>query len=271
VTGVYKIGFVSKTVGLSPSTLRMWEEEFGLLTPERSNGGTRLYSDADIERARHIRRLLRHRGYTLEAIGRIMEEVRQVSPPTDDRVAIENIYLRDATHGVEIGEGRHMAMIQATLRRLVRAESLRQAAMILVAGVKTLTGAHSAGIGLYHWKSYTQVPVVSATGNSIGVSSQPPLPIAEFPRDWQRAIDAREPYSGSDLLRLELPVDVRSRVIQNRARSFHAEQLAIANEMVGILTITSARPGGVGRDAEAVCERLALAAGPAIHYFAHRL
>jgi hypothetical protein len=41
--------------------------------------------------------------------------------------------------------------------------------------------------------------------------------------------------------------------------------------MVGLLIVTSARPGGVGREAERVCEELAVAAGPAIHYFARQL
>jgi hypothetical protein len=40
---------------------------------------------------------------------------------------------------------------------------------------------------------------------------------------------------------------------------------------VGILTIASSRPGGIGGEAERICEELAVAAGPAIHYFAQHL
>jgi hypothetical protein len=47
--------------------------------------------------------------------------------------------------------------------------------------------------------------------------------------------------------------------------------LTIASEMVGILIIASTRPGGIGGEAERVCEELAVAAGPAIHYFANHL
>ena len=164
-----------------------------------------------------------------------------------------------------------MARVQATVRSLVRAESAQQAAMTLVSGVKALTGAHLAGLGLYGRKSHSLVPVISANGNAIGKSSQAPLAICDWPREWQEAFDAREPYADPDLLRLELPGEVSSRVMRARARSFHAEPLAIANEMVGILTIASSWPGGIGGEAERICEELAVAAGPAIHYFAQHL
>ena len=263
---VYKIGVVSQKTGLSASTLRLWEDQYGLLAPMRSSGGTRLYSDADVERALYVRQLVRERGYALEAIGAIIDQATSRLPEALDRVAIENIYLRDATNHADIG-----ARVHATLRCLTRAESAERAAITLVAGVKALTGAHFAGLGLYRRKSHMLVPVITASGDRIGMSSQPQLPISEFPREWQEAIDAREPYAAPDLLRLDLPVEVSSRVIKARARSFHAEPLAIANEMVGILSIASPRPGGIGREAQRVCEELAVAAGPAIHYFADRM
>lgn len=271
MSGVYKIGVVSKKVGLSPGTLRLWEDQFGLLTPDRSSGGTRLYSDADVERARYIRKLLRSRGYTLEAIGRILDEARHASPLTLDRATIENVYLREATNRAYIEEGRRMTMIQATLRNLNRAESAHEAATTLVAGVKALSGAHAASLGLYERKSNTMVFLVSASGDTIGARARPPLHVSQLPRRWQEAIEAREAFDDPDLLRLDLHVEVSSRATQDRARSFHAEPLTIADEMVGVLIIASPRPGGMGNEAGQVCERLAVAAGPAIHYFASRL
>jgi DNA-binding transcriptional MerR regulator len=271
MAGIYKIGVVSRKTGLSPSTLRLWEDQYGLLAPHRSRGGTRIYSESDVERVLYVRHLVRERGVALHAIAHIIDEVSSSLPYALDRVAIENIYLREATNHSAVEEARRMARVQATVRSLVRAESAQQAAMTLVAGVKALTGAHLAGLGLYRRKDDTLVPVISATGDSIGISSQPPLQISHWPREWQEAFDAREPYADPDLLRLELPGEVSSRVMRARARSFHAEPLAIANEMVGILTIASSRPGGIGGEAERICEELAVAAGPAIHYFAQHL
>jgi MerR family transcriptional regulator, Zn(II)-responsive regulator of zntA len=45
----YKIGDVARLVGSNVSTLRYYERE-GLLSPERSAGGTRLYNDAEVAR-----------------------------------------------------------------------------------------------------------------------------------------------------------------------------------------------------------------------------
>jgi hypothetical protein len=36
--------------GLTPDLLRAWEKRYGVVTPIRSRGGQRLYSDADVER-----------------------------------------------------------------------------------------------------------------------------------------------------------------------------------------------------------------------------
>jgi DNA-binding transcriptional MerR regulator len=268
MAGVYKIGVVSRKTGLSASTLRLWEGQYGLLQPARSKGGTRLYSESDVERIVYVRHLVRERGYPLDAIADVIGEASSRLPSAVDRVALENIYLRDATNHSDIEEGRRMARVYATMRSLVRAESAEQAAITLVAGVKTLTGAQIAGLGLYRRESHTLLPVVTANGGSIGKSPLPALPITAFPRAWQDAIDAREPYADPDLLRLDLPAEVNSQVMQGRTRSFYAEPLTIADEMVGILAIASLRPGGIGPEAERVCGMLAVAAGPAIHYFA---
>lgn len=266
--GVYKIGVVSQKTGLSASTLRLWEDQHGLLSPLRSRGGTRLYSESDVDRVLYIRQLLRDRGYALDAIGAILDDVASSLPAALDRVAIENIYLRDATNHAEIEDGRRLARMQAVLRSLVHAESAERAAYTLVAGLKALTNADSAGLGLYRQDAHALVPVITATRDGIAPSSLPPLPICDWPREWQEAFDAREPYADPDLLRLELPVEVSSRAARARTRSFYAAPLAIANEMVGILTIASLRPGGIGGETERICDELAVAAGPAIHYFA---
>lgn len=48
--GKHPIRVVALRTGLSPSVLRAWERRYGLVTPSRSEGGQRLYSDADLER-----------------------------------------------------------------------------------------------------------------------------------------------------------------------------------------------------------------------------
>jgi MerR family transcriptional regulator, light-induced transcriptional regulator len=53
-----RIGALSRRVGVSPELLRAWEQRYGLLQPLRSRGGFRLYSQADEERVRSMRRHL---------------------------------------------------------------------------------------------------------------------------------------------------------------------------------------------------------------------
>jgi DNA-binding transcriptional MerR regulator len=53
-----RIGALSRRVGVSPELLRAWEQRYGLLQPVRSPGGFRLYSPADEERIRSMRRHL---------------------------------------------------------------------------------------------------------------------------------------------------------------------------------------------------------------------
>jgi DNA-binding transcriptional MerR regulator len=47
-----RIGELSRRVGVSTELLRAWERRYGLLDPERSNGGFRLYGPEDEERVR---------------------------------------------------------------------------------------------------------------------------------------------------------------------------------------------------------------------------
>jgi DNA-binding transcriptional MerR regulator len=46
---IYNLKAVTKEVGLSPATLRAWERRYGVLKPQRSAGGHRLYSRQDID------------------------------------------------------------------------------------------------------------------------------------------------------------------------------------------------------------------------------
>ena len=51
-----RIGALSERVGVSPELLRAWESRYGLLQPLRTGGGFRLYSAADENRVRSMRR-----------------------------------------------------------------------------------------------------------------------------------------------------------------------------------------------------------------------
>ncbi len=52
---IYTIGAVERMVGLPAATIRNWEERYALVKPERSAGGHRLYSRAQVEQLRFLK------------------------------------------------------------------------------------------------------------------------------------------------------------------------------------------------------------------------
>jgi MerR family transcriptional regulator/heat shock protein HspR len=76
----YMISVAAELVGMHPQTLRLYESK-GLVRPARTPGGTRLYSDADVERLRLVQRLttelgLNHAG--VEHVLRLEDELRRL-------------------------------------------------------------------------------------------------------------------------------------------------------------------------------------------------
>ena len=67
----YMISVAADIVGMHPQTLRIYETK-GLLRPGRTPGGTRLYSDHDLERLREIQRLTTELGLNLAGVRRVI-------------------------------------------------------------------------------------------------------------------------------------------------------------------------------------------------------
>jgi MerR family transcriptional regulator/heat shock protein HspR len=65
------ISVAADLVGMHPQTLRMYEAK-GLVRPGRTPGGTRLYSDADVERLRLIQRLTTELGLNLAGVEHVL-------------------------------------------------------------------------------------------------------------------------------------------------------------------------------------------------------
>ena len=68
---LYMISVAAELTGMHPQTLRVYEQK-GLVTPGRSRGNTRLYSQADIERLSLISRLT-DEGINLAGVVRILD------------------------------------------------------------------------------------------------------------------------------------------------------------------------------------------------------
>jgi MerR family transcriptional regulator, heat shock protein HspR len=82
---IYMISVAAELVGMHPQTLRMYETK-GLVRPKRTPGGTRLYSEADLERLRIVQRLTTEVGLNLagvELVLRLEDELRKAHAHID--------------------------------------------------------------------------------------------------------------------------------------------------------------------------------------------
>jgi MerR family transcriptional regulator, heat shock protein HspR len=70
--GVFMISVAAELAEMHPQTLRMYEQR-GLITPQRSPKGTRLYSHEDVDRLRRIQELTCDLGMNLAGVERVFE------------------------------------------------------------------------------------------------------------------------------------------------------------------------------------------------------
>jgi len=109
-----KISEVAEKTGLSAHTLRFYEKNGLINASQRSEAGYRLYSDADLRKARFIR-LARNIGFSLEEIASLLS-IRL------DRASHSCQQVTDITKGklIEVNEKiRELTSMQSTLETLL--------------------------------------------------------------------------------------------------------------------------------------------------------
>ena len=74
---VYIISVAAELAGVHPQTLRIYERK-GLLSPKRTSGNTRRYSERDIRRLQTIQDLTQNEGVNLAGVRMIMELENEV-------------------------------------------------------------------------------------------------------------------------------------------------------------------------------------------------
>src|SRR5260370_31435545 len=80
---LYKIGEVCKLADVQPYVLRYWETEFPSLAPNKSGGGQRMYTRAEIDVILRIKQLLYSEGFTIAGAKKKLEnELSAPHPPT---------------------------------------------------------------------------------------------------------------------------------------------------------------------------------------------
>jgi methanogenic corrinoid protein MtbC1 len=101
-----RIGALAERTGLSTHVLRVWEERYQLLTPQRSASGYRLYSAEDEERVRQMMELRAQGVAAAEAAQRVLNAALARSEPAvlddllDDLIGAFTIYDEAAVHAI---------------------------------------------------------------------------------------------------------------------------------------------------------------------------
>ena len=96
--GVFMISVAAELAEMHPQTLRMYEAR-GLIEPSRSPKGTRLYSQADVERLRRIQRMTAELGLNLAGVERVLaleeqlDELHAQLRATEDAAAQARVAL----------------------------------------------------------------------------------------------------------------------------------------------------------------------------------
>lgn len=75
---LYPISVVAKLLEIHPQTLRLYERE-GLISPGRTKGKTRLYSQRNVERLRMILHLTQERGINLAGVEMVLEFQKRIA------------------------------------------------------------------------------------------------------------------------------------------------------------------------------------------------
>lgn len=86
---VFRIGEVSRIVGVEPYVLRYWETEFSQLAPKKSGTGHRMYRRREVEQLLLIRQLLYDRQYTIKGARQYLKELGQRRPRAEETPATE--------------------------------------------------------------------------------------------------------------------------------------------------------------------------------------
>ncbi|MBW2072445.1 MAG: MerR family transcriptional regulator [Deltaproteobacteria bacterium] len=96
----YRIGEVSRILGVPPYVLRYWEREFPALRPFRASSRQRLYRRNDLEMLLEIRRLLYEEKYTIAGARkklrqrRLHPEEKPITPSAVTRLKEDLLALR---------------------------------------------------------------------------------------------------------------------------------------------------------------------------------
>ncbi len=98
--GVFMISVAAELANMHPQTLRTYESR-GLIAPQRSPKGTRLYSQEDVDRLRQIQEMTAELGLNLAGVERVLDLEAEVD---EMNARVEELEVKALRAQVELAE-----------------------------------------------------------------------------------------------------------------------------------------------------------------------
>ena len=143
---VFVISVAAELVDMHPQTLRLYERK-GLISPRRSSGKTRLYSERDVEKLREIRRLTQDLGVNLRGV----EEIIRLR---DELWEVEQRFLEEANRlkhelGNKLQDLRTPAALPAPASEKKRKTNEKERPLYIISVAADLVEMHPQTLRLY--------------------------------------------------------------------------------------------------------------------------
>jgi MerR family transcriptional regulator, heat shock protein HspR len=113
------ISSVADTYQIHPQTLRLYER-LGLLKPSRSDGNTRFYTDADLDRLEVILNLTRDLGVNLAGVEVILNMREKMSKLQAEVEELFKYIREDVSAGIEPPETLKNALVRVPASKIIR-------------------------------------------------------------------------------------------------------------------------------------------------------
>jgi DNA-binding transcriptional MerR regulator len=201
---IYSIGAVSRMLDVPAATLRAWEDRYGVVVPERSDGGQRLYTRSQIEQLTFIQgtmddgssaadahrvlgdRIAAGRGLVPQAMDDSVLVLLAERDPFAGEIAeyllrtegFEVILALDAAESLRLFQDRHPAVVVLDLmisggRGMAVCKSLAEqgASVVAVSSLEQRQRAVDAGADVFLRKPLEALQLVSAVRDLLGTSA----------------------------------------------------------------------------------------------------
>jgi CheY-like chemotaxis protein len=200
---IYSIGAVSRMIGVAATTLRAWEDRYGVVVPERSEGSQRLYTRSQVRQLTFIQgsmqtgasaadahrilaeRIARGEEYVAPDQGGVLVLLAERDPYAADLAeyflrteGYEVILALDAAESEQLYEERHPAVVVLDLMisggrgvALCQALAARGARVVAVSSVPQRERAIEAGADAFLRKPLDPLQLVSAVRDLLGTSA----------------------------------------------------------------------------------------------------